>query len=64
MRWMTRRSGGPPHRPDLMKPAPYPLLAAQALALDPTETVLTGDAVTDVAAAKAAAARSTGSANR
>ncbi|MCX5407157.1 HAD hydrolase-like protein [Streptomyces sp. NBC_00335] len=57
--------GRPRLRPDLMKPAPYPLLtAAKTLGVDPAETVLIGDAVTDVAAAKAAAARSIGFANK
>ncbi|MFJ9075564.1 HAD family hydrolase [Streptomyces sp. NPDC102278] len=57
--------GRPSLRPRLMKPAPYPLLAAaNALGVDPTEAVLVGDAVTDVEAAKAAGARSIGFANK
>ncbi|MFF2792376.1 HAD family hydrolase [Streptomyces sp. NPDC058049] len=56
--------GRPRLRPDLMKPAPYPLLAAaKALGVDPAETVLIGDA-TDVVAAKAATAWSIGFANK
>ncbi|MCX4693301.1 HAD family hydrolase [Streptomyces sp. NBC_01408] len=57
--------GRPSLRPDLMKPAPYPLLtAASALGVEPAETVLIGDAVTDVEAARAAGARSIGFANK
>ncbi|MFF3090237.1 HAD family hydrolase [Streptomyces nojiriensis] len=57
--------GRPRLRPDLMKPAPYPLLAAaRSLGVDPAGMVLIGDAVTDVEAARAAAARSIGFANK
>ncbi|MER5481898.1 HAD family hydrolase [Streptomyces sp. NPDC002812] len=57
--------GRPRPRPDRMKPAPYPLLAAaQALGVEPAEMVLIGDAVTDVEAAMAATARSIGFANK
>ncbi|MFH8889271.1 HAD family hydrolase [Streptomyces sp. NPDC017949] len=57
--------GRPRLRPDLMKPAPYPLLtAAKALGVDPAEAVLIGDAVTDIEAARAATARSIGFANK
>ncbi|MGW5850459.1 HAD family hydrolase [Streptomyces sp. NPDC055254] len=57
--------GRPRLRPDLMKPAPYPLVvAARALGVEPAETVLIGDAVTDIEAARAAAARSIGFANK
>ncbi|WP_229886972.1 HAD family hydrolase [Streptomyces subrutilus] len=57
--------GRPSLRPDLMKPAPHPVLAAaNALGVEPAEAVLVGDAVTDVEAAKAAGARSIGFANK
>ncbi|MBT1183500.1 HAD family hydrolase [Streptomyces sp. CJ_13] len=57
--------GRPSLRPDLMKPAPYPLLTAtNALGVEPAEAVLVGDAVTDIEAAKAAGVRSIGFANK
>ncbi|MFE4205931.1 HAD family hydrolase [Streptomyces goshikiensis] len=57
--------GRPTLRPDLMKPAPYLLLtAANALGVDVTKTVLVGDSVTDVEAARAAGAQSIGFANK
>ncbi|MFG2417380.1 HAD family hydrolase [Streptomyces goshikiensis] len=56
--------GRPTLRPDLMKPAPYLLLtAANALGFDPAKTVLVGDSVADVEAARAAGAQSIGFAN-
>ncbi|MFD9258253.1 HAD family hydrolase [Streptomyces sp. NPDC059538] len=57
--------GRPALRPDLMKPAPHPLLiAASNLGVAPGLTVLVGDSVTDVEAAHAAGARSIGYANK
>ncbi|MFD8383972.1 HAD family hydrolase [Streptomyces sp. NPDC059679] len=57
---------GRPHlRPDLMKPSPHPLLtAASSLGVAPDRTVLVGDSVTDIEAARAAKARSIGFANK
>nr|WP_065958819.1 HAD family hydrolase [Streptomyces sparsogenes] len=57
---------GRPHlRPDLMKPSPHPLLtAASSLDVAPDRTVLVGDSVTDIEAARAAQARSIGFANK
>ncbi|WP_030760778.1 HAD family hydrolase [Streptomyces sp. NRRL F-2664] len=57
--------GRPVLRPDLMKPAPHPLLAAAAaLDVEPAATVLIGDSTTDVEAARAAGTRSIGFANK
>lgn len=57
--------GRPALRPDLMKPAPYPLLrAAAALSVEPQGAVLVGDSLTDIEAARAAGARSIGYANK
>ncbi|MEE1754203.1 HAD family hydrolase [Streptomyces sp. SP18CS02] len=57
--------GRPTLRPDLMKPSPYPLLeAASHLGTAPERTVLIGDSVTDIEAARAAATRSIGFANK
>ncbi|WP_078944309.1 HAD family hydrolase [Streptomyces sp. XY511] len=57
--------GRPVLRPDLMKPAPYPLIAAAtALHVHAASTVLIGDSTTDVEAARAARARSIGFANK
>lgn len=57
--------GRPALRPDLMKPSPHPLLeAASLLGAAPERTVLIGDSVTDIEAARAAAARSIGFANK
>lgn len=57
--------GRPTLRPDLMKPSPYPLLeAASRLGITPGRTVLIGDSVTDIEAARAAATRSIGFANK
>ncbi|MFF1557046.1 HAD family hydrolase [Streptomyces sp. NPDC058279] len=57
--------GRPVLRPDLMKPAPYPLLsAAAALGVEPENMVLIGDSLTDIEAARAAGARSIGYANK
>ncbi len=57
--------GRPALRPDLMKPAPYPLLsAAAALGVEPQGAVLIGDSLTDIEAAHAAGARSIGYANK
>lgn len=48
-----------------MKPSPYPLLeAASRLGKTPGRTVLIGDSVTDIEAARAAATRSIGFANK
>ncbi|MEV8535023.1 HAD-IA family hydrolase [Streptomyces sp. NPDC051211] len=57
--------GRPILRPDLMKPAPYPLLSAAAtLGVEPHDMVLVGDSLTDIEAAHAAGARSIGYANK
>ncbi|MCX4779868.1 HAD family hydrolase [Streptomyces sp. NBC_01264] len=57
--------GRPPLRPDLMKPSPYPLLtAASSFGVAPGATVLVGDSVTAIEAARAAGARSVGYANK
>ncbi|MER6517337.1 HAD family hydrolase [Streptomyces sp. NPDC001553] len=57
--------GRPTLRPDLMKPSPHPLItAASAFGITPARTVLVGDSITDVEAARAAGARSIGYANK
>ncbi|MFF5975729.1 HAD family hydrolase [Streptomyces sp. NPDC012769] len=57
--------GRPALRPDLMKPSPHPLLAAAAhLGVAPERTALIGDSLSDVEAARAAAAASIGFANK
>ncbi|MGW0603124.1 HAD family hydrolase [Streptomyces sp. NPDC002640] len=57
--------GRPPLRPNLMKPSPHLLLEAAALLSTPAErTVLIGDSVTDVLAARAAMSGSIGYANK
>ncbi|KOU91531.1 HAD family hydrolase [Streptomyces sp. XY533] len=57
--------GRPPLRPELMKPSPHPLLiAASSFGVSPSRTVLLGDSVTDVEAARAAGAKSVGYANK
>ncbi|WP_411574166.1 HAD family hydrolase [Streptomyces fradiae] len=57
--------GRPVLRPDLMKPSPYPLLEAAALlGVAPEKTALVGDSVSDIEAARAAAAGSIGFANK
>ncbi|MFC9795314.1 HAD family hydrolase [Streptomyces sp. NPDC127584] len=57
--------GRPALRPDLMKPSPHPLLTAAALlGVAPERAVLIGDSLSDVAAARAAAAGSIGFANK
>ncbi|MFC8271649.1 HAD family hydrolase [Streptomyces sp. NPDC057271] len=57
--------GRPVLRPDLMKPSPHPLLEAAALlGSTPERTVLIGDSVSDIEAARAAAAASIGFANK
>ncbi|MFV0129054.1 HAD family hydrolase [Streptomyces sp. HMX112] len=57
--------GRPTLRPDLMKPSPHPLLAAAAhLGVAPERATLIGDSLSDVQAARAAAASSIGFANK
>ncbi|MFE6907086.1 HAD family hydrolase [Streptomyces erythrochromogenes] len=57
--------GRPRLRPDLMKPSPHPLLsAASALDVAPSRTVLVGDSVSDIEAARAAGGPSVGYANK
>ncbi|MER5484034.1 HAD family hydrolase [Streptomyces sp. NPDC002812] len=57
--------GRPVLRPDLMKPSPYPLVAAaSALVVLPSQAVLIGDSVTDIEAARAAGVQCVGYANK
>ncbi|WP_329623382.1 HAD hydrolase-like protein [Streptomyces sp. NBC_01255] len=57
--------GRPVLRPDLMKPSPHPVLeAASLLGAAPERTVLIGDSVTDIEAARAATSKSIGFANK
>lgn len=57
--------GRPRLRPDLMKPSPHTLLtAATTFSVAPSRTVLIGDSVTDVEAARAAGTHSVGYANK
>ncbi|MFC9623401.1 HAD family hydrolase [Streptomyces sp. NPDC056930] len=57
--------GRPELNPELMKPSPHPLLLASAvLGVAPERSVLVGDSVTDVEAAKAAGMEVIGFANK
>ncbi|MET9650430.1 HAD family hydrolase [Streptomyces sp. NPDC006460] len=57
--------GRPELRPDLMKPSAHPLLAAAAhLGVAPERAALIGDSISDIEAARTAAARSIGFANK
>jgi phosphoglycolate phosphatase-like HAD superfamily hydrolase len=58
---VTTVIGREPFRPDLMKPDPHVLrTAAAVLGVKPSETVMIGDSVSDVAAARLLAAKVVG----